>query len=105
MEVSLRRIDSIRPYANNPRHNDPAVDAVARSIKEFGFRQAIVIDAEAVIIVGHTRWKAAKKGYWTIPGGKTPAATLDSAILREIGTKGKEARFTKTERGKFARAK
>jgi hypothetical protein len=44
---------------------------------------------------------AAKK-LWSSPGGKTPHATLYSAILREIGTKGKEARFKKTERGKFA---
>lgn len=44
----------------------------------------------------------AEKGYWTSPGGKTPAATLYSAILREITTKGAEARFQKTERGKFA---
>jgi hypothetical protein len=43
----------------------------------------------------------AEKKYWTSPGGKTPAATLYSAILREIG-KGKESRFKKTERGKFA---
>lgn len=43
----------------------------------------------------------AAKGYWTSPGGKTPHATLYSAILREIKTKGEEARFTKTERGKF----
>ena len=43
------------------------------------------------------------KGYWTSPGGKTPDATLYSAILREIDTKGAEARFVKTERGKFAR--
>ena len=42
------------------------------------------------------------KGYWTSPGGKTPASTLYSALLREIDTKGKESRFTKTERGKFA---
>ncbi len=46
---------------------------------------------------------AAKK-YWTSPGGKTPAATLYSAILREINAKGKEARFKKTERGHFALA-
>jgi hypothetical protein len=46
----------------------------------------------------------ATKGYWTSPGGKTPAATLYSALLRELQTKGKEARFKKTERGKFARA-
>ena len=44
----------------------------------------------------------AAKGYWTSPGGKTPHATLYSAILREITTKGNDARFTKTERGKFA---
>lgn len=44
---------------------------------------------------------AAKK-LWTSPGGKTPHATLYSAILREISTKGKDARFKKTERGKFA---
>ena len=44
---------------------------------------------------------AAKK-LWTSPGGKTPAATLYSAILREVGTKGKEARFKKTDRGHFA---
>jgi hypothetical protein len=41
------------------------------------------------------------KGYWTSPGGKTPHATLYSAILREIATKGNEARFKKTERGHF----
>ena len=43
----------------------------------------------------------ASKKYWTSPGGKTPAATLYSAILRELG-KGKDSRFKKTERGKFA---
>jgi HB1, ASXL, restriction endonuclease HTH domain len=44
----------------------------------------------------------AKKGLWTSPGGKTPHATLYSALLREIGAKGKEARFKKVERGRFA---
>jgi hypothetical protein len=44
----------------------------------------------------------ATKGYWTSPGGKTPAATLYSAILREINTKGDASRVVKTERGKFA---
>jgi hypothetical protein len=43
----------------------------------------------------------AAKGLWKSPGGKTPHATLYSAILREIGTKGKEARFKKTDRGHF----
>jgi HB1, ASXL, restriction endonuclease HTH domain len=44
----------------------------------------------------------AAKGYWKSPGGKTPHATLYAAILREIKTKGNEARFQKVERGKFA---
>ena len=57
--VELRDIDSIRPYDRNPRINDKAVEAVAASLKEFGFRQPIVVDAEGVIIAGHTRWKAA----------------------------------------------
>jgi hypothetical protein len=43
----------------------------------------------------------AEKGYWTSPAGKTPAATLYAAILREIHTKKDQARFRKTERGKF----
>jgi DNA modification methylase len=61
MKVELWPIDQIRPYPGNPRVNDGAVDAVAASLKEFGFRQPIVVDADSVIIVGHTRWKAAKK--------------------------------------------
>jgi len=59
--VELRKIDDIRPYENNPRLNDKAVDAVAASLKEFGFRQPIVVDTEGVIVCGHTRWKAAQK--------------------------------------------
>jgi HB1, ASXL, restriction endonuclease HTH domain len=46
----------------------------------------------------------AQKGYWSSPGGKTPASTLYSGILKEITTKGKESRFKKTDRGRFARA-
>ncbi|MGB2824023.1 MAG: ParB N-terminal domain-containing protein, partial [Phycisphaerae bacterium] len=61
MEVKLVKIDDIKPYESNPRINDPAVDAVAASLREFGFRQPIVVDEAGVIIVGHTRWKAAKK--------------------------------------------
>jgi DNA modification methylase len=59
--IELRKIDDIRPYERNPRLNDGAVDAVAASLGEFGFRQPIVIDADGVIIVGHTRWKGAQK--------------------------------------------
>lgn len=61
MKIELRALASITPYERNPRVNDAAVDAVAASIKEFGFRQPIVVDADGVIIVGHTRLKAALK--------------------------------------------
>lgn len=61
MKIELRNLSDIRPYENNPRRNDDAVDAVAASIREFGFRQPIVVDTEGVIICGHTRWKAARK--------------------------------------------
>ena len=54
-------IGEIRPYKNNPRRNDGAVDAVAASIKNFDFNQPIVVDKNGVIIVGHTRYKAAQK--------------------------------------------
>jgi DNA modification methylase len=61
MEVVMRKVGSIKPYDNNPRDNDAAVDAVAASIEEFGFRQPVVVDEQDVIIVGHTRYKAALK--------------------------------------------
>ena len=61
MKVGAKSIDEIKPYENNPRDNDDAVDAVANSIKEFGWQQPIVVDNEGVIIAGHTRYKAAQK--------------------------------------------
>ena len=54
-------IEEIEPYENNPRLNEGSVDYVANSIEEFGFDQPIVVDANMVIIAGHTRWKAAKQ--------------------------------------------
>jgi len=61
-------IDRVRPYEKNPRRNDKAVQAVAESIREFGFRQPIVVDGDGVIVVGHTRYKAALKlGLKTVP--------------------------------------
>jgi DNA modification methylase len=59
MQVEMRSLATIHPYENNPRFNDSGVDAVAASIREFGFRQPIVVDEAGVIIVGHTRYKAA----------------------------------------------
>jgi DNA modification methylase len=61
MQIEMWPLTAIRPYENNPRVNDPAVEAVAASIREFGFRQPIVLDEHGVIIVGHTRYKAARQ--------------------------------------------
>ena len=69
-----------------------AIDAAARVLAETGTPMNCKELIEAM----------AAKGYWNSPGGKTPHATLYSAILREIANKGNKARFKKTERGKFA---
>ena len=68
-----------------------AIDAAAKVLSEAGkpMNCQAMIDAMAA------------KGYWTSPGGKTPAATLYAAIVREINVKGAESRFTKVDRGQF----
>lgn len=60
MEIVNKKLDELRAYENNPRNNDNAVAAVAASIKEFGFKVPIVVDAAGVIIAGHTRARAAE---------------------------------------------
>ena len=68
MKVVEIGIDKIKPYEKNPRRNDSAVDAVANSIRQFGFQQPLVLDTENVIIVGHTRYRAAQKlGLKSVP--------------------------------------
>ena len=83
------------PAAKRAKHDKPkklsALDAAAKVLNE----ARRPMNCQELIAL------MANKGLWTSPGGKTPQATLYSAILREIKTKGKEARFTKTERGKF----
>lgn len=61
MQVENWPIGNVKPYVNNPRKNDDAVEYVANSIREFGFQQPLVVDSEGVLIVGHTRLKAAQK--------------------------------------------
>jgi hypothetical protein len=70
-----------------------ALDAAARVLAEAGG----ALNCQQMIAA------MAAKGYWTSPGGKTPWATLYSAILRELATQGVQARFVKTQRGQFAR--
>ena len=61
MKIIEKKLAELKEYENNPRNNDGAVDAVAASIAEFGFKIPIVIDTDGVIIAGHTRRKAAIK--------------------------------------------
>lgn len=61
MNILDLKLSDITPYENNPRNNDEAVEPVAESIKEFGFKVPIIIDKDNVIVAGDTRYKAAKK--------------------------------------------
>lgn len=61
IEIVYKNIDDLKMYDKNPRKNDASVDAVAMSIKEYGFKVPVVIDKDGVIITGHTRVKAARK--------------------------------------------
>lgn len=61
MKIEMWPIGRVVPYEKNPRINAGAVDAVAKSLREFGWRQPIVVDRDGVIVVGHTRWLAAKQ--------------------------------------------
>lgn len=68
MEIIEKKLSEITPYEKNPRKNDDAVEYVANSIREFGWKVPIVIDRDGVIIAGHTRYKAAQKlGFETVP--------------------------------------
>ena len=61
MEVINKKLSELIPYEKNPRKNDDAVKYVMNSIKEFGFKNPIIIDKNNVIVAGHTRYKASKK--------------------------------------------
>lgn len=68
MNIIEKRLDEIQPYEHNPRNNDAAVEYVANSLREFGWKQPIVIDKDGIIIAGHTRYKAAQRlGMKTAP--------------------------------------
>jgi len=59
--VKIMDINALKPYPNNPRKNEYAIEPVANSIREFGFKQPIIVDKNNVIIAGHTRLLAAKE--------------------------------------------
>ena len=61
MDIVQRKLKDIKPYEKNPRKNDKAVEYVANSIRQFGFKVPIIIDKDGVIVAGHTRYKACKR--------------------------------------------
>ena len=61
MNIVYKKVKDLIPYENNPRNNDEAVDYVAKSIEEFGFKVPCVVSGDGVLITGHTRLKACKK--------------------------------------------
>jgi len=80
----------------------PAADAKPKKLSALNAAAKVLADAKEPMACKELIEAMEKKWLWTSPGGKTPAATLYSAILREINAKGKEARFKKTDRGHFA---
>lgn len=80
MQVQSMKISEVKPYDKNPRKNDQGVDAVAKSIKEFNWQQPIVVDKDNVIIVGHTRYKAAKK----LGMDKVPVVVADNLSPEQV---------------------
>ncbi len=61
LNVEYMGIETLIPYINNPRKNEKAIDIVAGSIKEFGFKNPIIVDKDNIIVAGHTRYEASKK--------------------------------------------
>jgi len=84
-----------RPAAKKTNGKLSAIDAAAK----------VLAEAKEPLSSKEMIERMAAKGYWKSPGGKTPQATLYAAIIREIATRGKDARFKKTDRGQFTLAK
>lgn len=80
INIVYKSIDELIPYVNNPRDNSDAVDAVASSIKNFGFKVPIVVDKGNEIVTGHTRLLAAKK----LGIEKVPVIVADDLTQNEV---------------------
>ena len=87
--------------APRARKTKPAGEAKPKKLSAIDAAAQLLAESKEPMNTRQMIEAMAAKGLWTSPGGKTPHATLYSAILREINEKGKESRFTKTERGKF----
>src|SRR5437867_6780729 len=101
--------EAAAPEAAAPEAAAPAQTKAKKAAKEPKPKKTSALDAAAKVLAESGEAMTtqamieamATKGYWSSPGGQTPSATLYSAILRELATKGEQARFVKTDRGKF----
>jgi ParB-like chromosome segregation protein Spo0J len=80
MQIINKRVEELRAYDKNPRRNDDAVEYVANSIREFGFKVPVVIDEHDTIVCGHTRVKAAVK----LGMGEVPCIVADDLTPEQI---------------------
>lgn len=92
------------PAAKPAKTKKPAKEKASGKLSALDAAAKVLAESKEPMTSKEMIEAMAAKGYWTSPGGKTPQATLYSAITREISTKGADARFTKTERGHFALA-
>jgi hypothetical protein len=110
-QPSAPEVPAANPAATPTTEPQPTRKAKKAARATTGEKKPSALDAAAKVLAEEGRPMTCKemitamaaKGYWTSPGGQTPDATLYSAILRELATKGDQARFVKTERGKFTR--
>ena len=104
-KATTRKSATTKPEASKPAAKKQPAKKAGSAKKKLS-----ALDAAAKVLGEATEPMASKemieamatKGYWTSPGGKTPHATLYAAIIREINSKGADARFVKTDRGRFA---
>lgn len=80
MKIEVLKISDLKPYENNPRNNLDAIEAVANSLRRFGWQQPIVIDKDNVIVAGHTRYEAAKR----LAMDKVPCKRAEDLTEEEI---------------------
>lgn len=94
MRIIQKKISDLIPYEKNPRKNEQAIDKVAASIKEFGFKVPIIIDQNNVIVAGHTRLKAAE----LLGLSKVPCVVADDLSGEQL----KAFRLADNKTGEFA---
>lgn len=80
MKIINKKIEELTPYENNPRNNQEAIEYVANSIQNFGFKVPLVIDKNNVIVCGHTRYESAKK----LGMGEVPCIVADDLTEEQI---------------------